>query len=79
MSIQLANLDVSKPNFAIVVLQCDVTFGKCSELIEVLELTGRDQFLQTRALTLKLDHFGAVDPMLDVLALNDDAGRVEVC
>ena len=43
--LQLADLDVSEPNLAVVVLQCNVALGKCSELIEVLELARENQLL----------------------------------
>jgi hypothetical protein len=42
---QLANLDVPEPDLAVVVLQSDVAFGKCSELLEVPELAAANQFL----------------------------------
>ncbi len=80
---QLAYLHVLEPHVAIVVLEEDMAFDLVSEPGDVLELALRHRRLDDLAAAFVFEHFHAVEPVLDVVALDqnprvvDLAGRLE--
>src|SRR6185295_6570087 len=75
---KLANLDVAKRNLVPVVLQQDVALQLRAPARFVLELALRLGRHQRRAPELVLDHLDAIQPVLDVGAVDDDAAGVDL-
>src|SRR5262245_10034902 len=75
---QLTNPDIAEPHLVAVVLQQDVPLELRAPAGLILELALRLRGLQRRALQLVLDHLHAVQPMLDVHAVDDDPAGVDL-
>src|SRR5262245_31025131 len=73
---QLANPNIAERHLIPVVLQKNVTLQLRAPARFVLELALRLGRFEGRALELVLDHLDAVQPMLDVHAVDDDAAGV---
>src|SRR5262245_45893240 len=75
--VQRADSDMPQCQFArVVALDAERARGREPEVREFPELARRDLRLPVRAAELVLDDFLPVEPVLDVRAVDDDAGRV---
>src|SRR5262245_58796137 len=75
---QRSDFKVAEPDFIAVVLQENSCLELCAEAGDVLVLAFGDCLQQRRALQFVFDDLRAVQPMLDVLALDEDARLVEL-
>src|SRR5260370_31464954 len=71
------DLQISKPDFFAVVLQEDGRRELRAKAGDILELAVGDGLHQLRGLQFVFDNLRAVQPMLHVLALHQDAGLIE--
>src|SRR5437899_9936057 len=75
---KLSDLEVSEPDVAPVILQQEMTFHPVAEAGDILEFAFSDSRLDRRAAALVLEHFGAIEPMLDVISADDNARLVDL-
>src|SRR5882724_7510215 len=73
---QHPNLDIAGGDHVAVVLQTDVPGRVFPEARMRLELAARHLRVPIAAAELVLEQLEAVEPMLDVIAVHDEAGRV---
>src|SRR5262245_36357371 len=74
---QPANLDVAVPHGVAMILQQDVAFGGFAETLRVFELALGDVLFQFLAAALEFEDLDAVQPVLNVVAFDNDARVVE--
>src|SRR3954451_18223362 len=72
----LTELDVPERHLVAVILQQDVAARRLAEALDVLVFALRDQSLHLRAADFELHHFLPVEPVLDVVAADDQADLV---
>src|SRR5438093_2855236 len=75
---QFPNSDIAEGHLVAVVLQQDVPLQLGSPSRLIFEFAPGFRSHERRALQLVLDHLDAVQPVLDVQAVHDDASRVEL-
>src|SRR5262249_52742948 len=75
--LERANLDIAEPNGGAVILKQDVAFADFAESLRGFELALGDVLLQVLAAALELDHLDAIQPVLDMIAFDDDSCLVE--
>ena len=76
--LQRLDSNVAEPHLVAVVLQEDMTFELGAPTGFILELALRLRCHERRASQLVLDHLDAVQPVLDVQAVDDDPAAVDL-
>src|SRR5215510_13060865 len=74
---ELANLDIAIPDGVTVVLQQNVAFDGFAESFRIFELALCDALFEVLAAALELNHLHAIQPVLYVIASDDDTNLVE--
>src|SRR5205085_9030228 len=75
-SVKLADPDVAEGGLVAMVLNTDASLCRPRIARMILELALRDELLPFRTVDLVFDQLHAIQPVLHVLAVRDDAGRV---
>ena len=70
---EIADFDVSKPDVAVVVLQQQMAFHTVAETGYVLEFAFGNAGFHLLAATFILENLHAIEPMLDMISLNQNA------
>jgi len=74
---QPSYLHVAIPNFVMVMLQNDMAAPLLSKFRHILEFTLFNQFLEQFATQFVFDYFFIIEPVFDVIAIDQYSNRIE--